>query len=75
MHLEIGHLGDAAGSLLNWSEILLDRGDAERAQARLQQAGELLDALPSSPATLRQLYAALLEQATAKRAPDQAIPS
>ena len=75
MHLEIGHLGDAAGSLLNWAEILLDRGDAERAQARLQQAGELLDALPSSPATLRQLYAALLEQATAKRAPDQAIPS
>ena len=75
MHLEIGHLGDAAISLLNWAEILLDRGDAEQAQARLQQAGELLDALPGSPAPLRQYYAALLEQATAKRAPGQAIPS
>ena len=75
MHLEIGHLGDAAISLLNRAEIALDRGDAEQAQARLQQAGELLDALPGSPAPLRQYYAALLARATAKGAPGQAIPS
>jgi tetratricopeptide (TPR) repeat protein len=75
MHLENGHLGGAATSLLNWADVLLDRGDAERAEARLQQAGELLDALPGSPAAQRQYYAALLEQATAKRAPGQAIPS
>ena len=35
MHLEIGNLGDAAISLLNWAEILLDRGDAEQARTRL----------------------------------------
>ena len=69
MHLEIGNLGDAAISLLNWVEILLDRGDAEQAQVRLQQAGELLGALPDSPSPLRQYYAALLERATAERAP------
>ena len=51
MHLESGNLGDAAVSLLNWAEILLDRGDAEQAQTRLGQAGELLGALPDSPVT------------------------
>jgi tetratricopeptide (TPR) repeat protein len=75
MHLEIGHLGDAVISLLNWAEILLDRGDAEQAQSRLKQAGELLDALPGSPAPVRQYYAALLERATAALASGQITPS
>lgn len=75
MHLDLGHLGDAAISLLNRAEIALDRGDEEQAQAPLQQAGELLDALPGSPAPVRQYYAALLARAPAKGAPGQAVPS
>jgi tetratricopeptide (TPR) repeat protein len=72
MHLESGNLGDAAVSLLNWAEILLDRGDAEQAQTRLGQAGELLGALPDSPSPVRQYFAALLERATVERASVQA---
>ena len=64
MHLEIGHLGDAAISLLNRAEIPAGpTATTEQAQARLQQAGELLDALPGSPTPVRQYYAALLERA------------
>ena len=67
MHLESGNLGDAAISLLNWTEILLDRGDAEQAQTHLRRAGELLDTLPDPPSSMRQYHAALLERATVER--------
>ncbi len=33
IHRESGNLGEAATSLLNWAEILLDRGNAEQARA------------------------------------------
>jgi tetratricopeptide (TPR) repeat protein len=75
MHLEIGHLGEAAISLLNWAEILLDRGDAKQAEDRLKPAGGLLAALPDPPLPVRQYYAALLEQATAALARGQVTPS
>ena len=74
MHLESGNLGDAAISLLNWAEILLDRGDVKQAQTHLRRAGELLDALPDPPAPVRQYHAALLERATVERALKQAKP-
>ena len=67
MHTDIGHLADAATSLLNSVELLLDRGDAEQARVRLRQAEELLGELPDSPSPLRQLYSALLQQAMAER--------
>jgi tetratricopeptide (TPR) repeat protein len=69
MHTDIGHLADAATSLLNWVELLLERGDAEQARVRLRQAGELLGALPDTLLPLRQFYAALLERAAVERAP------
>ena len=68
MHRESGNLGEAATSLLNWAEILLDKDAAEQAQARLQQAAELIDALPGPSTQLRQQYANLQERTIAKRA-------
>ena len=49
-HLETGNLGDAATSLLNWVELLLDRGEMDEARGQLQQTAELLGALPDPPA-------------------------
>ena len=74
MHREIGNLGDAATSLLNWVELLLDRGDAEQARDRLQQTAELLAALPDPPSQLRRRYATLLGQAKTNLAPNEGIP-
>ena len=69
LHLDIGDLGDAATSLLNWVEILLHQGEMEQALTRLRQVKGLLDALSSPSATVRERYAALLGQATAEHAP------
>ena len=73
MHTDIGHLADAALSLFNWVELLLDRGDAEQARVRLRQAEELLGELPDSMAQLRQLYSSLLQQAVVERSSVQEI--
>ena len=54
MHRESGNLGEAATSLLNWAEILLDRGNSTQARNALQQADELVSALPEPPTPLRQ---------------------
>ena len=73
-HLETGNLGDAATSLLNWVELLLDRGETEEAQGQLLQTAELLGALPDPPAQLRRRYAVLLEQAATGQAPVETNP-
>ncbi len=69
MHLDIGDLDDAETSLLNWVEILLDRGESEQALTRLRQVQDLLDTQSSPSAKVRQRYAALLGQAMAQRTP------
>ena len=74
MHREIGNLGEAATSLLNWVELLLDRGDTEQARDRLRQTADLLGALPDPPPQLRWRYATLLGQAKANLGPNQEIP-
>ena len=74
MHRESGNLGDVATSLLNWVELLLDQGDAEQAQDRLQQTADLLAALPDPPSQLRRRYATLLGQAKANLTPNEEIP-
>jgi tetratricopeptide (TPR) repeat protein len=75
MHLDIGDLDDAATSLLNLVEILLARGEAEQALARLPQVQDLLDAQSNPSAKVRQRYVALLGQAMAQRAPGQESPA
>lgn len=67
MHTDIGHLANAALSLFNWVELLLDRGDAEQARVRLRQAEEFLGELPDSMSQLRQRYSSLLQQAMVER--------
>jgi tetratricopeptide (TPR) repeat protein len=74
MHQELGNLPDAANSLLNWVELLLNRGETESALARLHQAEELLSALPDAPSQLRFRYAAVQLQ-TAARQPDERASS
>ena len=74
MHRESGNLADVATSLLNWVELLLDQGDAEQAQDRLQQTADLLAALPDPPSQLRRRYATLLGQAKTHHTPNEETP-
>ena len=59
LHLINADRALAASSLLNWAELLLDHGQAAEARTRLEQAQELLSALPSPPAWVVRTYETL----------------
>ncbi len=63
LHLANGDRIHAADSLDNCAELLLDHGLAAAARERLEQAQEVLQALPDAPAWLLEDHATLAERA------------